>query len=137
LWVLLYFWWQIQPTYTNFNYHIANDNAILVWCFKNRVLHTSCNTHNNRWLSCRSLLWSTSSLVSTGYIHCLFPYWTIQFFYCYMGISTTPVIIGNFYRGWLCMSMASETFIVHDIMFRYLPSQFYFLLFWASSTIDM
>lgn len=117
------------------NNQFTNENAILTWCSKNCILHTSYNTYHNWWLCYRSLLWSSESLVSTGYIHCLFFHWTVQCFK--WEFQQLPLLSITFYRGWLCMSMPFETFIAHDIMFRYWPLQFNFFFFWISATIDM
>jgi hypothetical protein len=48
-----------------------------------------------------------------------------------------PLLSLTFYQGWLCMSVAFETFFVYDIMFRYLSRQLNFLFFWISSIVDM
>ena len=48
-------------------------------------------------------------------------------------ISTTTYI----YRGYLCLAMAAEAFIMHDIIFRYLPRCFSLAFFWIHAVLDL
>ncbi|UJR37449.1 hypothetical protein I4U23_030152 [Adineta vaga] len=48
-----------------------------------------------------------------------------------------PLISLNFYRGWFCIISASMTFLIYDIIFRYLSVQFNFLLLWLITFYDV
>ena len=48
-------------------------------------------------------------------------------------ISTTT----HMYRGYLCLAMAAEAFIVHDIIFRYLPGCLSLAYFWIHAALDL
>ncbi|CAF1600675.1 unnamed protein product [Rotaria magnacalcarata] len=40
-----------------------------------------------------------------------------------------PIFSMTLHRGWLCLLMASDAFIIHDVVLCYLPSPFNFISF--------
>ena len=48
-------------------------------------------------------------------------------------ISTTTVM----YRGYLCLAMASQAFIMYDMVFRYLPGCLSLAFFWTHAVLDL
>jgi len=63
--------------------------------------------------------------------------WQIMFIISQWEFQELPLLSITIYRGWLCLGIATNAFMFHDNLVRYLPFVFRFCLFWTSSIKDM
>ncbi|CAF4432706.1 unnamed protein product, partial [Rotaria magnacalcarata] len=63
--------------------------------------------------------------------------WQFMFITAKWEFQQYPIFSMTLYRGWLCLLMASDAFIIHDVLFSYLPSPFSFIFFWLLSVKDI
>ncbi len=63
--------------------------------------------------------------------------WQIMLIISLWEYNELPLLSVTIYRGWLCLGIATNAFMFHDNLVRYLPFVFRFCLFWTSSIKDM
>lgn len=63
--------------------------------------------------------------------------WQIMFIITEWESDKLPLVSLTFYRVWLCKMPASMIFVIHDSVFRYLPIQVNFLIFWLIAFSDV
>ena len=55
--------------------------------------------------------------------------WQLMFVLTQWEYEQLPLLSTTFYQGWLCLLVASQAFVVYDVVFRYLPPSFKFCFF--------